>query len=315
MSITSTLLSASKKKVWRKVSKGIQTDVKTGTQPKLGSRAEAVKHILECSFPYFDSHCHLDSVVSRVNTKEQTKFDWKSLANDRVKGNFDGALTICCDKETYTDTANLINGEHKKLYGGFGLHPHNAKEYDDDFEAKLLEAMKFPRTIAWGECGLDYYYLHSPKDTQCKVFARQIKRAVEVKKPLVVHSRDAEEDTIKILKEHAPKTWPIHVHCFTSSLAMAQTLLQHFTNLYFGFTGAITFGNASALRDVVAKIPLQRILLETDSPYMSPEPFRGHVAHPGHIPLIAAKIAAVKGVSLEEVCKQTRANVKSLYGV
>ncbi len=157
--------------------------------------------------------------------------------------------------------------------------------------------------------------MHSDKEVQKKVFTRQIQKAVALKKPLVVHSRDAEQDTIEIMTKNIPKAHPIHLHCFTGSPEMALALLEAFPNLCIGFTGCITFQSAEDLRAVVKQIPLDRILLETDSPYMAPLPFRGHVCHPGMIPLVGNQVATIKGVTLEEVLDQTRKNAKRVYGV
>ena len=178
-------------------------------------------------------------------------------------------------------------------------------------------------------------YVFSPADVQRAVFARQIQRAVECKKPLIVHTRDAEDDTLRIMRAHCPVDMRIHVHCFTGSAKMAHTLLGTFANLKIGFTGAITFPKAVAERELIKELPLdvrprvcwvrlliiiiarllQRILLETDSPYMAPVPFRGRVSHPGLIPLVAECIADTKGVTIGAVIEQTRKNVTAVYGV
>lgn len=222
---------------------------------------------------------------------------------------------MCCEMESYEPSIALIADETSQLYGAFGLHPHYSSDYNDEVEAKLVKAMELPRTLAWGECGLDYHYNRSPHDVQQAAFTRQIKCAVAAKKPLVVHSRAAEADTIKIMREHLPKEWLIHLHCFTDRKEMAVTLLEHFPNLCVGFTGAVTFPGADANRENIAAVPLDRLLLETDGPFMAPVPLRGRIAHPGMIPLVAVTVAQVKGVSVEEVLTQTRKNVTKIYGI
>ena len=132
---------------------------------------------------------------------------------------------------------------------------------------------------------------------------------------MIIHTREAEEDTLTILKAEAPRDWKIHVHCFTSSPAMAEALLAAFPGLCLGFTGIVTFKNAQELQSVAAATPLQRMLLETDGPYLAPIPFRGKPAHPGHIPHIAAKIAGLKGVPVEEVYLHARENTRRVYGI
>ena len=135
-----------------------------------------------------------------------------------------------------------------------------------------------------------------------------------MKKPLVVHSREAESETLDILKRKIPKDHKIHIHCFTSSKAFAQDLIGYFPNLFIGFTGVITFASAQSTRDVVQIVPLERILLETDGPFMSPNGFRGYLSHPGFIPLVAKQIAEVKGIPVEKVLQKTRLNANLMYG-
>eukprot|EP01134_Creolimax_fragrantissima_P001711 CFRG1711T1 len=179
------------------------------------------------------------------------------------------------------------------------------------------------RAIAWGECGLDYSQVEKlapdgikyTKELQRSVFVDQIKRAVILRVPLVVHTRDAEDDTLTILNKYLPVSHPTHIHCFTSHLSLAQSLLETHTRMYFGFTGAITFKNAHTLRDTVRAIPLNKLLLETDGPYMAPAPFRGQVCLPSMIPYMAKCIADVKGVSINDVLIATRENTRVVYGI
>jgi TatD DNase family protein len=202
-----------------------------------------------------------------------------------------------------------------KLYAAFGVHPHEAAKWTDDVEARFRAAMEHPRVLAWGECGLDYFYDNSPRDVQQQVFVRQMQLAVELGKPLVVHTREAEADTVALMKEHLPAEWRVHIHCCTSSRAMVEPLLEHFPNLFVGFTGCITFGNADSIRDTLAAVPVSRLLLETDAPYMAPMPFRGQVCHSGMVPLIAARMAEVKGVTVQALLEQVRRNTTSMYGI
>eukprot|EP00808_Paulinella_micropora_P002067 g28820.t1 len=265
-----------------------------------------------CPYEYWDTHCHIDTILDKLGPSPS----WKEFRQKSLQGNLGGCISVCCERETYAPVMSLLEQDTEGVvHGAFGLHPHESKHWNDDVERALVEAMKHPKVVAWGECGLDYFYMHSDKELQQQAFARQIQLAVQTKKPLVVHSRDAEEDTLRILKEHAPKDWRIHIHCFTSSKPFAFALVQHFPNLCIGFTGALTFPKASALQEVVQALPLSRILTETDGPFMSPVPYRGGIAHPGHIPIIAQKIADLKGVSLEECLAQVRKNIKLVYGV
>ena len=153
------------------------------------------------------------------------------------------------------------------------------------------------------------------REMQARAFVDQMALAKELGAPIVVHTREAEEDTLRLMREHLPRDHRIHVHCFTSSARLARELLAHFPNLCLGFTGVVTFKNAPEVREVVAATPLDRILLETDGPYMAPAPRRGEVAHPGHVPLIAVKIAEIKGVSAAEVFVAAREATRRVYGI
>jgi TatD family hydrolase len=148
-------------------------------------------------------------------------------------------------------------------FGSFGQHPHEARKWTDEVEANLRKVLKHPKCVALGECGLDFHYMTSPKEDQLKAFRRQCQLAVELSMPLIVHSREAEDETVEILMQEMPREWHIHMHCFTSSSAMAKQLLEHFPNLFIGFTGVVTFKKADEVQSVVRDVPIERILLET----------------------------------------------------
>merc|ERR1712176_2234 len=168
---------------------------------------------------------------------------------------------------------------------------------DNEEKQHLNEnTIKNPKVVAVGECGLDFHYNRSPQDMQKKVFIEQIEIAKQLDMPLVIHSRKAERDTVEIMKQYCPKNKRIHLHCFTDSVEYAKVMLDAFPNLMIGFTGAITFKNANKNRETVRQVPLNRLLLETDGPYMSPMPYRGKVAHPGYIPLVAEVVAKMHGI-------------------
>ncbi|KAG9080976.1 hypothetical protein FRC07_014711 [Ceratobasidium sp. 392] len=163
-----------------------------------------------------------------------------------------------------------------------GVHPHEAKHYNDEVEAEIKTAMKHPRNVGWGEIGLDYHYDNSPRETQREVLVRQLKCAIELGKPLTIHTREADEDIYEILTTHVPKEWKIHIHCFTDTVELAEKLLAYFPNLYIGITGVLTYATnlntAQVIRNLIksgpnpidpTRSPL-RILLETDAPYMAP---------------------------------------------
>lgn len=258
--------------------------------------------------PYIDTHCHLDSILAKLGDEEYDRFK-----AGRLPPEYAGCITIACDPASISPALALL--EIPEVHAAFGIHPHDAKFYDDALEARLQEALGHPKAVAWGEIGLDYHYDFSPRDVQRDVFVRQIRQGVGMGKPLVIHTREAEEDTVGILEREVPRDWRIHVHCFTSSPAMAERLLATFPNLFLGFTGIVTFRNAQELQSVARATPLDRLLLETDGPYLAPVPHRGQPAHPGHIPLIAAKIAELKGTGLEAVYAAARENTRKMYGI
>jgi TatD DNase family protein len=257
---------------------------------------------------YIDTHCHLDSILAKLETP-----DFPTFRSQFLPSNFGGCITISCDPLSIGPTLALMRQEG--VSGAFGIHPHDAQAYGPELEASLVEAMADKKTVAWGEIGLDYHYDFSPRGIQREVFARQIRKGVECGKPLIIHTREAEEDTLSIMTAEIPGDWKVHVHCFTSSPDMAEKLLARFPNLCLGFTGIVTFKNALELQSVAVATPLNRILLETDGPYLAPIPHRGKPAHPGHIPLIAQKIAELKGAGLEDVYAAARENTRRVYGI
>lgn len=258
--------------------------------------------------PFIDTHCHLDSILAKLGTASFSDFKDRFLPPD-----FEGCITISCDPDSIEAALALM--EIPEVHGAFGIHPHDAKAYGPELEARLEAAQARPKAVAWGEIGLDYHYDFSPREIQREAFARQIARGVALGKPLIIHTREAEADTLEIMERDIPKEWRIHVHCFTSSPGMAERLLSHFPNLCLGLTGIVTFKNAQELQAVAKATPLDRLLLETDGPYLAPIPHRGQPAHPGHIPLIAAKIAELKGVSVDAVYAAARENTKKVYGI
>lgn len=259
-------------------------------------------------FSYIDTHCHLDSTCKKLQVPNFTQ-----LKADYFSSDLKACVHVSCDPNSINTGLNLI--EEPNIWGAFAIHPHDAKDYSEEVENKLLEASRHPKHVAWGEMGLDYHYLFSPIEIQKQVFIRQIQLALSVQKPMVIHTREAEADTLDIMKQYIPSETKIHVHCFTSSENMAKELLNSFPNLVLGFTGVITFKNTEALKQVVRNTPLTRILLETDAPYLAPVPHRGKPCHSGYIPIIAEEIAKIKEIPLETIFNQTLINSKNFYGI
>ena len=199
------------------------------------------------------------------------------------------------------------------IHATVGMHPHDAKDVGEGELHRLRELTSHPRVIAVGETGLDYYYSHSPHDVQCRVFSHFIHMARETGLPIVVHERDAAREAAELLREEGAGELRGVIHCFTGSYEAACAYLD--LGFYVSFTGIITFKNADPLREVVRKVPLERILVETDSPFLTPVPHRGKRNEPAYVRLVAETIASVKALPLEEVAQVTSGNAQALFGI
>ncbi|NLK07440.1 MAG: TatD family hydrolase [Firmicutes bacterium] len=190
-----------------------------------------------------------------------------------------------------------------------GIHPHDASTASDEALTQLEALAANDKVAAWGEIGLDYYYDNSPRDIQRQAFRRQMAIAQQLDLPIVIHSREATQDTLAVLKEFAP----LHgvMHCFSGSWETAEICID--MGLYIGFAGPITFKNARRLREVVTNVPLERIVVETDCPYLSPEPVRGRRNEPANLSHILAKLANLKQREMEEVAQITTVNAKNVF--
>jgi TatD DNase family protein len=197
------------------------------------------------------------------------------------------------------------------VYATVGMHPHDAKDVAADELRKIRELTSHSKVIAVGETGLDYYYNHSPHDVQRRVFIQFIHMARETGFPIVVHERDAANDAAELLRSEGAANIRGVIHCFTGNYEAASAYLD--LGFYLSFTGIITFKNAGPLRDVVRKVPLDRMLVETDSPYLTPVPYRGKRNEPAYVRFVADMVAKVKTVSLEDVARTTTSNVHELF--
>ncbi len=253
-----------------------------------------------------DSHCHLNMKEFETNLPEVlARADSAHVSHMQ---------TICTRLE---DLPGLIQIAEKypNIYCSVGIHPHEIETAGDLTAEELIRlAMSHPKIIGIGETGLDYYYEHSKRDIQQAFFVNHIRAAQETKKPLIVHSRNADDDTIAILQsEMKTKQFPGLIHCFSSTKDLAQASLD--IGLYISIAGIITFKNADELREIVSYVPLDRILVETDSPYLAPIPMRGKTNEPAFVEFVAKKIAEVKGLSFEQVALATTENFHRLFGV
>jgi TatD DNase family protein len=199
------------------------------------------------------------------------------------------------------------------LYATVGMHPHDAKDVGEEELRRFNQLAVHPKVVAVGETGLDYFYNHSPREVQRRVFAQFIRLAMDTGLPLVVHERDASSETVEILRCEGVGRIEGVIHCFTGNYEAARAYLD--LGFYLSFTGIITFKNADALREVVRQVPLERMFVETDSPYLTPVPHRGKRNEPAYVRLVAETVAKVKQLNLEKVARVTTENVKTLFRI
>jgi TatD DNase family protein len=207
--------------------------------------------------------------------------------------------------------AVALAGSFPDVYATVGMHPHDAKDVGDEDINALRRLAATPKVVAVGETGLDYHYQHSPRETQRRVFSRFIHLARETRLPIVVHEREAASEAAELLRSEGGGTLQGVIHCFTGDYAAAGRYLD--MGFYISFTGIITFKNADALREVARRVPLERLLVETDSPYLTPVPHRGKRNEPAYVRLVAETIAQIKHTSLEQVASVTTANARALF--
>ena len=253
-----------------------------------------------------DSHCHLDN----LNLYNQLDDVVKRSEINQVKN----LLTICTTLESFEKIKLIIN-KYKNIYGTFGIHPHETKNYIN-IDAKFITDLKnnYNKIIGIGETGLDFYYNHSDKKIQKKLFIEHIQAASELDIPVIVHSRNAEDDTYEILKnEKKNSNLKILIHCFTGSKSFAKKLLD--LNSYISISGIITFKNSSELAHTVSTIPIENLLVETDSPYLAPLPYRGKPNEPSYIIHTIDKLSQIKKVSKKTVMAYTTNNFKKLFNL
>lgn len=251
----------------------------------------------------FESHAHYDS----------RKFDEdrEELLNSMQENGVGTIINAGATWKSVTTGLELAN-QYPFVYAALGLHPDEVGDLNEErFEILKAECQK-EKVVAVGEIGLDYYWDNESHDIQKKWFIRQLELARELDLPVIIHSRDAAEDTLKIMKEHAQGMRGV-IHCFSYSKEMAEEYVK--LGFYIGVGGVVTFKNGKKLKEVVEAIPIERILLETDSPYLAPEPHRGKRNSSLYLPHIAQMIADLKGLSYEEVVAQTERNSRELFHI
>ena len=249
----------------------------------------------------WDTHAHLDDPVYTE--------DFAEVAERMKSSGISRVTNVGYDLPSSERSAKLAQ-DYDFIYAAIGIHPHNAAEAKDETWAKLLLLAKQQKVLAWGEIGLDYYRDLSPRSIQKEIFIQQIKLANEVGLPIVIHNRDAHQDVLEIVKAHPPKYGGVF-HCYSGSWEMAKVLLN--LGFYLSFAGPVTYKNARHTVEVAVHAPLDRILVETDSPYLAPEPWRGKRNEPTFVREIVKKLAKIKNLPFEDVALQTTCNAGTIF--
>ncbi|HET6871606.1 MAG TPA: TatD family hydrolase [Sporolactobacillaceae bacterium] len=252
----------------------------------------------------FDTHTHLNA--------EQFEEDYKEVIERAREAGVSKMVVVGFDQPTIKRAMALIE-QYDELYASVGWHPVDAIDLTEK-DLDWIEALaKHPKVVALGEMGLDYHWDKSPVDIQKEVFRVQIQLAKKLKLPIIIHNREATQDIIQILDEEGAQDVGGIMHCFSADWEAAKHCLD--MNFHISFGGPVTFKNADSTREVAQKIPLDRLLIETDCPYLSPHPFRGKRNEPARVRLIAEQLAVLKGISLEELAQITTQNANRLFHI
>ena len=249
-----------------------------------------------------DSHCHLDHEHLIANLDQV-------IANSK-KVNKKKLLTICTTLQSYEKITNIVKKD-PMIFGTFGIHPHETKNNDVSKDEIITKINLNNKIIGVGETGLDFYYNNSDKDLQIKSFQKHIDAAKDLNIPLIIHSRNAEDETYDILKKNHSNKLKILMHCFTGSTEFATKLIP--LNAFFSASGIITFKNSLNLQETFKMIPKNRLLIETDSPYLSPVPYRGKKNEPAFIKFTAEKLAELQNIKVSELVDITTKNFNKLF--
>lgn len=253
---------------------------------------------------FTDTHTHMDS-----HSFDEDRHEALMRA---YEGGVTRMINVGFNRETIPSTLALC-GQYDFIYAAVGWHPQDAKDMTPADLAELEELCKLPKVVAIGEIGLDYYWDTSPKDVQQQVFREQIRLARKLNMPIVIHNRDAHQDILTILKEENAASVGGVMHCFSGSWETAKACLD--MNFYISFGGPVTFKNAKQPKEVLAQVPLDRLLIETDAPYLTPHPYRGKRNETGYVSLVAQVAAEIRGISLEELAAATTGNAVKLFGL
>lgn len=252
----------------------------------------------------FDSHCHLND--------PKLAADLPGVLERAAAAGVKNMAVIGCNLRDSLFAVHLAE-KYPQLIAAVGYHPSDSHGLDEQAFAELAELAALPQVRAIGEIGLDYYWDETPREVQRKWFIRQIHLAKELRKPIVIHDREAHGDLYNIVREENAAEYGGIMHCFSGSWELAKEALRR--NFYISIAGPVTYKNAKALPEVVKNCPLDRLLIETDSPYLAPEPRRGKTNEPANVFYVAERAAALRGISVEELAAATTANAKRIFGL
>ena len=255
--------------------------------------------------PLIDSHCHLDD--------ERFAEDREAVIQRAQEAGVSHMMSIGTgDGPPDYEVAIRIAEKYDCVYATVGVHPHAAKQFDNESPARLADLLKHPKVLGLGEIGLDYHYDFAPRDVQHRAFLDQIEVAKSAAKPIIIHTREAWADTFELLEKHwAPAGLPGIMHCFSGGVVEAERCLA--MGFYLSFSGVVTYPKAVELHDAARVAPADRILVETDAPYLAPVPFRGKRNESAYVVRTAERLAELRGVSVQTVAQQTTENFRVLF--
>ena len=251
-----------------------------------------------------DTHAHIDFKDYSENFEKMLK-DASDVGVEKI-------IIPGVEPEGF-DKIMTLSATYPNIYGAIGIHPCDAKKWDATSYERIKSLAQSPKIVAIGEIGLDYYWDKTYNELQKDVFIKQIEIAKELKKPIIVHDREAHGDVLEILKATNAKEVGVVMHCFSGSPEFALECVKE--GFYVALGGVVTFKNAKKSHEVAQIIPLENLLLETDSPFLTPEPYRGKTNSPAHVRIVAEKIAQLRSISVEEIENQTTLNAQKLFGI
>ncbi|XP_077486560.1 3'-5' RNA nuclease TATDN2-like [Amblyomma americanum] len=297
----------------------VSTEAAQETTPKVTSKpVKQWPYKLPSQVGLVDTHCHLDFLFHKVGHRGSYA-EFRTKHFETFPDCYNGCVANFCNPSTFKQRHmwEKILAE-EGVWGAFGCHPHMAHQYTEEVEEHLIKALEHSKVVALGEIGLDYSHKNNCEhEMQKRVFTRQLRLALNGHLPLIIHSRDSTGDTLQILKKMVPTDYPIHRHCFTGGWQEAQQWLSEFPNLFLGLTPLVGFSNAGVIVEAARKVPLDRLLTETDAPYFLPQSESGRLkaSHPGMAIHVATRLASLRAIEAEDVLSAVRANTHRVYKI